>query len=130
MTLPTHLVLQVPPERVVSVHDVSNIYHVPLLLLEQSKHLLAWFCHFCEVFVPTTVRHFAVRIRFFHTGWPNRRVLVSTRFNVSVCSHVSAGYPYSHYFLLDLPISVYPVLVAFCCIGPSLWNVVIEKVTV
>ncbi len=28
---------QVPPERVVSVHDVSNIYHVPLLLLEQSE---------------------------------------------------------------------------------------------
>ncbi|CAM9329113.1 unnamed protein product [Ectocarpus fasciculatus] len=27
---------QVPPERVVSVHDVSNIYHVPLLLLEQN----------------------------------------------------------------------------------------------
>lgn len=33
--------LQVPPERVVSVHDVSNIYHVPLLLLEQSESLLS-----------------------------------------------------------------------------------------
>lgn len=30
---------QVPPERVVSVHDVSNIYHVPLLLLEQSEFM-------------------------------------------------------------------------------------------
>lgn len=30
-------VAQVPPERVVSVHDVSNIYHVPLLLLKQSE---------------------------------------------------------------------------------------------
>lgn len=32
---------QVPPERVISVHDVSNIYHVPLLLLRQSELIAA-----------------------------------------------------------------------------------------
>lgn len=28
----------VPPSQVVSVHDVGNVYHVPLLLLEQNVH--------------------------------------------------------------------------------------------
>lgn len=37
--VPVSLLIKVPPERVVSVHDVSNIYHVPLLLLEQSECL-------------------------------------------------------------------------------------------
>jgi len=36
--LPQALFCQVPPENVLTMHDVSNIWRVPLLMQSQSAH--------------------------------------------------------------------------------------------